>query len=158
MLPRVQSTSPGISPRRPFLLPNEFANLSGFLEDRPMGIRDDQLEAQRTLCEQYGVHYVPTPGDLKVGINLAGNAYPINGYREALDAAFNELSGWWIWNGERDVSDHGPDFFDALHAAHLPAKCPDVVPYLGLPPGWHFLIAPDYEDVWYDANTVRPRE
>ena len=29
--------------------------------------------------------------------------------------------------------------------------CPAVLPYLSLPPGFRFLIAPDYEDVWEDA-------
>lgn len=118
----------------------------------------EQLDAQRAVCVRFGVDHVPTAAGLKVGINLTGSAFPINGYREAFDPAFDELSGWWIWNGERDIANHGPDFFDALHTSHLSEACPDVVAYLGLPPGWHFLIAPGYEDVWFDANTVRPRE
>ena len=38
--------------------------------------------------------------------------------------------------------------WNALHAVHLADHCPSVLPYLGLPPGWRFLIAPGYEDVW----------
>ena len=25
---------------------------------------------------------------------------------------------------------------------------------LALPPGWRFLLAPDYEDVWYDPSLL----
>lgn len=27
---------------------------------------------------------------------------------------------------------------------------PEIKKYLGLPPGWRFLIAPGYEDIWFD--------
>jgi hypothetical protein len=27
--------------------------------------------------------------------------------------------------------------------------------YLGLALGWRFLIAPEYEDVWYDTNLLK---
>lgn len=37
-----------------------------------------------------------------------------------------------------------------LHVGHLAEWCPDALPYLALPPGWRFLIAPGYEDVWED--------
>jgi hypothetical protein len=29
-----------------------------------------------------------------------------------------------------------------------------MAPYLALPPGWRFLIAPDYEDVWFDESLL----
>ena len=111
----------------------------------------EEVEAQRAVCARFGAQYVPTPPDLKVGISLVGDVYPVNGYRESEDPAYDELSGWWIWNGERKVSD-----WDALHAAHLAEQRPDVVAYLGLPPGWHFLLAPGYEDVWFDPKTLQP--
>jgi hypothetical protein len=28
--------------------------------------------------------------------------------------------------------------------------CPGVLRFLGLPPGWRFLLAGHYEDVWQD--------
>jgi hypothetical protein len=28
------------------------------------------------------------------------------------------------------------------------------VKYFGLEPGWRFLLAPGYEDVWYDATLL----
>jgi len=43
-----------------------------------------------------------------------------------------------------------PDFFRPLHVEHVAEWCPEVQPYLALPPGWRFLIAPGHEDVWFD--------
>ncbi len=45
-------------------------------------------------------------------------------------------------------------FFVPLHVEHLGEWCPEAVPYLALPPGWRFLLAPDYEDVWFDATLL----
>ncbi|MFV1457974.1 DUF4262 domain-containing protein, partial [Bacillus mycoides] len=44
------------------------------------------------------------------------------------------------------------DFFLPLHVQHIDEWAPEIKKYLGLPPGWRFLIAGDYEDVWYDPN------
>jgi hypothetical protein len=30
--------------------------------------------------------------------------------------------------------------------------CPTAIPFLLLPPGWRFQVAPKYEDVWFDAD------
>ena len=45
-----------------------------------------------------------------------------------------------------------PGFFVALHVGHLAEWCPRVVPYLALPPGYRVLLAPEYEDVWFDES------
>lgn len=59
------------------------------------------------------------------------------------------------WAGEELSSD--PEFFVPLHVAHLEVWCPEVIPFLGLPPGWRFLIADGYEDVWQDASLLEER-
>ena len=46
------------------------------------------------------------------------------------------------------------DFFKPLHVEHLADWCPEIRKYLGLPPGWRFLIAGDHEDVWYDESLL----
>lgn len=33
-------------------------------------------------------------------------------------------------------------------------RCPEVLPYLGLPPGWRFRIAPGHSDVWDDPELL----
>jgi hypothetical protein len=69
---------------------------------------------------------------------------PVNGLRHPPEG---DTTGWYIWAGE-EWSD-APDAFQALHVQHLPGWRPEVIPYLALPPGWRFLVAPGYEDVWY---------
>jgi hypothetical protein len=93
----------------------------------------------------------PTPGDLKVGIssNVCAGILPLNGLRHS---PTGDTTGWYIWAGEELSS--APDFFKPLHAAHLPEWCPAVQKYLGLPPGWRFLLAREYEDVWFDPTLL----
>jgi hypothetical protein len=115
----------------------------------------DVVAAQRAVCEKYGTPHQPPRYDRKVGVNLTGDRYPLNGLREPEDDRWDEVSGWWIWSGERSIpQDDSGSFFDSLHAWHLPERCPEVLPYLGLPPGWRFLIAPGYEDVWFDQSLL----
>ena len=40
------------------------------------------------------------------------------------------------------------------HVSHLRDRLPEVEQYLGLAPGWRFLITPDYEDVWFDESLL----
>ena len=49
-----------------------------------------------------------------------------------------------------------------LDVAHLEECCPQIVKYLGLPPGWRLLRAAGCEDVWFDPTLLvryrgRPR-
>jgi hypothetical protein len=117
------------------------------------------VQAQRLVCQRFGVPHVPTRPDLKLGLNLDGDQYPINGLREPLDPDYDKLGGWWVWNGERvdsQISFNALEW-NALHTVHLTDHCPGVLPYLGLPPGWRFLIAPGYEDVWQDTAILAPK-
>ena len=41
-----------------------------------------------------------------------------------------------------------------MHLEHLFGRCQRVLPYLALPPGWRFLIADGYEDVWRDDSLL----
>jgi hypothetical protein len=87
----------------------------------------------------------------KVGIalNVKSGQLPINGLRHPVEG---DSSGWYIWAGEE--LDSSPDFFKPLHVEHLHEWCPDAEKYLSLPPGWRFLIAGDYEDVWFDKSLL----
>lgn len=103
---------------------------------------------QESVCRRFDATPMECPPHLKVGIsrNVRDGAAPINGMRVR---SVGDTVGWYIWAG--DWSDD-PDFFVPLHAEHLSSWCPQVVPYLQLPTGWRFLIAPGYEDVWFDAE------
>ena len=106
---------------------------------------------QKEVCEKYGVAYCPSPPDMKLGIalNVREGVMPINGLRHPPEG---DTTGWYIWAGE-ELS-NAPDFFKPLHVEHLSEWCPQVHKYLGLPPGWRFLVAGDYEDGWYDESLL----
>lgn len=88
---------------------------------------------------------------MKVGLarNVLEGAYPTNGLRHL---PRGDTTGWYIWAGEELSED--ADFFEPIHVEHLRTRCPDVLRYLGLPPGWRFLIAPGHEDVWFDPALI----
>ena len=41
-----------------------------------------------------------------------------------------------------------------VHVSHLVDRRASIMRYLGLPPGWRFLVADAYEDVWFDATLL----
>jgi hypothetical protein len=106
---------------------------------------------QRWLCNRFSVKFVPSPPTMKVGIaeNVKIGAWPLNGLRHTPERG---TTGWYFWAGETFSQE--PDFFQPLHAAHLTERCPVIIRYLGLPPGWRFLLADDHEDVWFDLNLL----
>jgi hypothetical protein len=111
-----------------------------------MSSEDDQ----RAVCVRMGTAFVPPSTLEKVGIALASlHMQPLNGLRHPPE---HGTCGWYIWGGKALSDD--PDFFQALHVHHLAADCPAVLPYLALPPGYRFLIAPGHEDVWEDRSLL----
>jgi hypothetical protein len=109
------------------------------------------MPTQTEVCAKYGAEYVESPPHLKVGIarNMEEGLLPINGLRLRLKEG---TTGWFIWAGE-DLS-QDPDFFVPLHVSHLQHRCPEIIRFLGLAPGWRFLVAGDYEDVWEDRSLL----
>jgi len=104
-------------------------------------------DLQKELCKKYEVEFLSSPNDLKIGIttNVREHVVPINGFRHPPEG---DTTGWYIYAGE-ELSDD-PDFFKPLHVERLDEWCPQIRKYLGLPPGWRFLIAGEYEDIWFD--------
>jgi hypothetical protein len=109
------------------------------------------VELQRETCTRFGAEYVPTLIGDKVGIaeDIRSERLPINGLRHRPEG---DTSGWYVWAGE-EMSE-ATDFFVPLHVEHLDEWCPQIKKYLGLAPGWRFLIADDYEDVWFDPHLL----
>ena len=107
-------------------------------------------EKQKSICGKFSASYQPCDLRLKVGIskNVKDGVRPINGLRVKEE---HGTSGWYIWAG--DWSDD-PDFFVPLHGEHLVDWAEMVMPYLGLPEGWRFLVTEDYEDVWVDLELL----
>ncbi|MEN6293936.1 MAG: hypothetical protein ABFD07_18205 [Methanobacterium sp.] len=113
----------------------------------------DVIYRQQKICEKFGAVFCAAPNSLKLGIslNVRDHIYPINGLRHQ---AKGDTTGWYVWAGEGEPSTE-IDFFKPLHIIHLNEWCPEIIPYLGLPPGWRFLITPNYEDVWFDEYLQR---
>jgi hypothetical protein len=109
------------------------------------------IQEQKELCRKYGVQWVESPEQLKVGIarNVRMGIQPLNGMRHPAEG---DTTGWYIWAGEELSA--APDFFEALHVSHLEEWCPAALKFLGLPPGWRFLIAGDHVDVWEDRQLL----
>ncbi len=128
--------------------------------DHAVGIGDNHDELsifratmsndQRNVCQRFGTEYMPPEASQKVGISLGSlEDVPLHAVRLSPD---NGTCGWYIYGGE-----YSPDanFYQPLHVAHLIERCPNIVPYLALPPGWRVLLAPDYEDVWFDGELLK---
>jgi hypothetical protein len=107
---------------------------------------------QAAVCRRYGAGPdLPAP-DQKLGISFATiSLRPLHGLRHAPEGT---TCGWYIWGGQHLEQD--PDFFEPIHVAHLSECCPDALQFLALPPGWRFLVADGYEDVWQDLALLAP--
>ena len=74
---------------------------------------------------------------------------PMNGLRHPPEGNMN---GWYFWGGEEfPLDDHA---FSPVHPHHLTQLSPEVIEFLGLPPGYRFLIAGDEVDVWFDPSLL----
>ena len=111
----------------------------------------EPTRAQQDMCERYGTAPDAAHGDAMVGVGPM-NGQPINGLRHRPDGG---TSGWFIWAGE-EIDQADPSFFQPLHLGHLGSMYPGVVPYLALPAGWRWQLAPDHEDVWFDRGLLAP--
>jgi hypothetical protein len=106
---------------------------------------------QEGICEKYNQYFSCVDFNLKIGISINFNSdvMPLNGLRHYPKG---DTSGWYIWSGEYSESD---DFFKPMHIYHLIEIYPDILKYLGLPPGNRFLIDNlGYEDVWFDESML----
>ena len=106
---------------------------------------------RKEVCKKFDADYLESPDEFKIGIslNVKEKIIPINGLRHPPEG---DTTGWYIWAGEEYSDD--PEFFKPLHVSHIEEWCEEIDKYLGLGPGWRFLIAGDYVDVWYDESLL----
>lgn len=104
---------------------------------------------QLEICHRFCAEVVPPNAEEKLGIALSSlNKVPLHAVR---GLAINGTCVWYIWGGEYSPD---PDFYQPLHVAHIAEYCPQIHPYLALAPGWSFILAPGYEDVWFDPENL----
>ena len=111
---------------------------------------DDLEKMQRSLCLEKGAEYVPAPPDWISGFASATKGLtPLNGLRHQSPSG---TTGWYLWFGEESSDED--DFYKPIHTMHLYADYPSAGKLLGLPPGYRFLLADDYLDVWFDPTLL----
>ena len=107
-------------------------------------------DQQLAYCKEHADTCESVALDSKLGFAIETQGrLPINGLRHAPQ---EDTNGWYIWCGEQLSAEQ--DFFTPLHTSHLVERYPGVARLLGLPPGYRFLVAGDYIDVWYDATLL----
>lgn len=108
------------------------------------------IEEQKAVCQTYKAEYLPSDGEDRSGFALSTNGMvPINGLRHPPQ---NGTTGWYIWCGEN--YSEAVDFFVPVHTSHICEENPEIGRLLGLAPGYRFLLAGDYLDVWYDESLL----
>jgi hypothetical protein len=116
-------------------------------------IDKNNIDLQIKLCKEFSVVFNP-PGDYyMVGVadNVKSGLQPINGLHHQPEG---QGTGWFVWAGE--TLEGRSDFFKPVHYIHLPETCPQIMKFLGFPPGWRFLVDDKgYEDVWFDENLLK---
>jgi hypothetical protein len=106
------------------------------------------VPSQKEICKKFDAIPLPPIEGEKLGIAIETiGKMPINGLRHNPE---NGTCGWYIWCGE-EVSEDA-DFFKPLHVSHISEYLPEIEQYLSLPPGFRFLVAGEYEDIWYDPK------
>jgi hypothetical protein len=114
---------------------------------------DKHTEDQKRICDKYRVRWSETKIGLFIGLadNVLTGMNPVNGLRHP---QCDTTTGWYIWAGEE--FSQAEDFFKPYHVRHLLTMRPDIIKYLGLPPGFRFLIDDKgYEDVWEDLELLK---
>ena len=108
------------------------------------------MEEQRRVCATHGCDFVPVTGGDKVGLALSTlGTEPINGLRHPV---VGDTTGWYVWAGDQ-LSDSA-EFFQPTCVDHLIEKLPAVADFLALPPGYRFLSANGYIDIWFDESLL----
>lgn len=95
----------------------------------------------------------PTPLDeVAVAVNTLGQP-PLNARRVSPERG---ACGWYIWGGEGGGRSRTPGFFQTLPVANLIDRCPRIIPFLALAPGWRVRIAADGPEIMPPHHAAVP--
>jgi hypothetical protein len=107
---------------------------------------------RQEICAKFDAPFVDVDQSQTMGVaeNVRHHVLPINGLRLSPEGDF---SGWYIWAGTNmhPKDDH---FYKPLHVSHIDSWNRVVSKYLGLAPGWRFLVTEGHEDVWFDPSIL----
>ena len=112
------------------------------------------IELQKDICKRFGATHFACSDDQFVYFALESKGYlPVNGERVR---GKGEESGWYIWCGAHKKDSEA--FFQKVSVYELSEMVPLAYAFLGLPPGFKFLIAGGHQRAWLDENLLAPSE
>lgn len=114
---------------------------------------ENYIIEQKEICKRLNVNWIDSEKELKIGLSeyVLTDLFPINGMRHIKERG---TCGWYIWSGTEYSEKE--DFFKPYCVEHLITLKPEIIKYLGLPPGYRFLIDNEgYEDMWMDENLIK---
>ncbi len=113
-----------------------------------------ETRTPQDICTAYGSPFAPpAPLDkVAVALNTLGQP-PLNARRVSPERG---TCGWYIWGGEGGGRSRTPGFFQTLPVAHLIDRCPRILPFLALAPGWRVRIAADGPEIKPPHNMAPP--
>ncbi|MEO8103048.1 MAG: hypothetical protein ABI790_10995 [Betaproteobacteria bacterium] len=104
-----------------------------------------EIRTPQEICADYGSDFVPPAPLEKVAVALATlDQPPLNARRVTPERG---ACGWYIWGGEGGGRSGTPGFFQTLQVAHLLERCPQIIPFLGLAPGWRVRLAAEGPEI-----------
>ena len=112
----------------------------------------DLNDLQKQICNFYDAKFEFAEPNSIIGVsdNVFSGLQPLNGLRHPIEG---NACGWYIFAGDDILQED--DFFKPYHLYHIIELIPSIKKYLGLPPGYRFLLGNnDYEDVWFDENLL----
>jgi hypothetical protein len=110
---------------------------------------NSHIQKQKNICKKVNSDWGPVNPKHKIGISDNLDQQPVHGLRHSPEKG---TTGWFIWTGDYSAAD---DFFKPIHAVHLLERRPDLIKYLGLPPGYRFLVDDKgHEDIWEDKQLL----
>ena len=95
------------------------------------------------ICAEHGSEFVPPAPLDKVAVAVATlGQWPLNAQRITPEGG---NCGWYVWGGRGRSADAG--FFQTVHVANLLARCPQILPFLALAPGWRVRLSEGRNEV-----------
>ena len=107
----------------------------GHVVDSPHWV---ETRSPQEICTAHASPFVPpSPLDrVAVALNTLGQ-HPLNARRITPERG---ICGWYIWGGKGGRHARAAGFFETLPVAHLLERCPQIMPFLALAPGWRVSL------------------
>ena len=113
-----------------------------------------EARSPQEICAAHGSPFVPPSPLDKVAVSLGTlNLQPLNARRVSPERG---ICGWYIWGGAAGRQSRAAGFFETMPVAHLLERCPQIMPFLALAPGWWVSIAPGGPEILPPHDAAPP--